>query len=648
MVSLLALAWTLSVSGVEVSVAPDQPVPHVYVDEPLIIEFKSTTESNQTVICQAEFARDQQSPTVINLGEIPLRAHAVYWHAVEGLPTDHGRYTISFRVNSNGATTEHRQTFCRIDRPDGVSGVPLAVQVAALDAKALQALQGLPSHRVRLRGDAASIEEQLRQARGAGFHVIMALDTGHLENPATAAQSLVQRVGDGVSRWDLDPADSFDKLAVVVKAIRETGSRAPVNLVVGDSENLSSLLQKGAGQYIQGCVYQPEPAARDRLPTVRAAAERAGYEGLPISAIPTVPAAAAADLGRQVTKQILRDFAAGAVEILADMPLLFDAGEFKEGYVYCSALMHRLDRAVFMGEMEVTPPVTALVFRAGAKWIMALWIDEGAKEITLNLGKVTDLALTDALNNALPTPQRSQEAVTLVVTPEPLYLSGRGGSVPGQAACRRARREAQAFAENADYQKRLPPEMIDLVKKIVSGAPAKLDHLDFFALLRALPDLEGQWHAGRLPRGTAAPALASLARIARALCVCEEERAEPFIEPLKETLARCSEYQSKYVTSSGNSAGVHERGDWLLSEVHRLTAEAELVAENGMNIEAAAVAALAEWRARGLEFAAKAAPLSEPDKVALAETEAKETKEKSEKSPPKPAGKAAVSKKKKS
>ena len=39
--------------------------------------------------------------------------------------------------------------------------------------------------------------------------------------------------------------------------------------------------------------------------------------------------------------------------------------------------------------------------------------------------------------------------------------------------------------------------------------------------------------------------------------------------------------------------------------------EAESLATGGAKIEADAVAALAEWRARGLEFAAKAGPLSD-------------------------------------
>jgi hypothetical protein len=79
---------------------------------------------------------------------------------------------------------------------------------------------------------------------------------------------------------------------------------------------------------------------------------------------------------------------------------------------------------------------------------------------------------------------------------------------------------------------------------------------------------------------------------------------------MNDMLARAREMQSLYLTGTVGMEQPYHRGDWLLQEVKRLNDEAATLAENGARIEAAAVAALCEWRARALEFAAKAGPQS--------------------------------------
>jgi hypothetical protein len=107
--------------------------------------------------------------------------------------------------------------------------------------------------------------------------------------------------------------------------------------------------------------------------------------------------------------------------------------------------------------------------------------------------------------------------------------------------------------------------------------------------------------------------MAGMSRLARGLAVVEHEAGDAFLEPLQETLARCGEYQSLYLTSTGGAADARERGDWLLEEVNALTAEARQLAKRGRTIEADAVAAIAEWRARALSHASKAKPLGHYD-----------------------------------
>jgi LysM repeat protein len=100
--------------------------------------------------------------------------------------------------------------------------------------------------------------------------------------------------------------------------------------------------------------------------------------------------------------------------------------------------------------------------------------------------------------------------------------------------------------------------------------------------------------------------MAALTRVVRRVAVVEEGRGQTFLEPLQETLARCRQTSSLYLTRSAGSEAARLRGDWLLAEVNRLVSEAEALDAADRAIEAKAVAALAEWRAASLRYAATA------------------------------------------
>jgi hypothetical protein len=176
-------------------------------------------------------------------------------------------------------------------------------------------------------------------------------------------------------------------------------------------------------------------------------------------------------------------------------------------------------------------------------------------------------------------------------------------------------KEAQTFLSWNPQGEHLPPELVPTLRRMAGPSANPVDRLDLFTLLRAFPSIEEQWHAGKTPRSIAVPAMARLARIIRHLCVMEQEAGDPFIELLQDTLGKCSDYQSAYLTGCGGGGTEQERGDWLLGEVSRLMENAEALARDERPIEAAAAAALAEWRARSLEFAAKAAPLSSREPI---------------------------------
>jgi hypothetical protein len=320
-------------------------------------------------------------------------------------------------------------------------------------------------------------------------------------------------------------------------------------------------------------------------------------------------------LARRVVQHVVTGLAAGVTQ--TDIPADWIYGsDIGPAYVALCALAHRLNGASYVGELDLGENVQALGFRAGPQWMLVIWTSEGATDVSLKLENVTESALFDARGNLLDAPPLKDGAVALHVTGEPQFWTGKGGSFLFQVAQTVVRRKAVAFIESEDVKKCFSPELMEAVGKFARLEATGYSRIDFFSLLKLFPRIEELWHTGGARRSVAVPALAGLSRLARALCVLEQERGEPFVEPLQKTLANCGQFQSLYLTSSAGASETRERPDWLLERVGQLMAEAEQLAAEGRTVEASSVATLAEWRARALEIAAKAQPLSAPEREA--------------------------------
>ena len=292
-----------------------------------------------------------------------------------------------------------------------------------------------------------------------------------------------------------------------------------------------------------------------------------------------------------------------------DASLVYKDGEFGSGYVMLSAYARRLDRGVYVGKLAVgSGGGQAHAFRIDDSWCVVFWGPESRADVTLDVGDATDLSLADVYNNPLSPPVVVDGSLRMDAGPTPAFLSGRGGPVLNNAARQAAKREAEAFAADEAVTAELPSDLAAIVAKVARNNGSRLDRPEFFALVRAFPYLERQWHSGQISQASAVAAMAGLSRLTRHLCVVEQESGEKFIEPLQDTLGRCSQFESLYLTQSRATNGQEVRGDWLLSEVDRLVAEAEALDRVGRSIEANALATMAEWRARSLEFAADAVP----------------------------------------
>ena len=176
-----------------------------------------------------------------------------------------------------------------------------------------------------------------------------------------------------------------------------------------------------------------------------------------------------------------------------------------------------------------------------------------------------------------------------------------------QAAASMVRKEAEHIVRDEEFKSVLSPDLIDALGRLTTCTADMRTRFEFFSVIRVFPELESQWHAGRVATSAAVPLMARIDTLVRSLCVLQQETGEPFLEPLHETLAKCGQYQSLYLTGTGGAQASRPRGDWLMREVDSLVDEARDLVRQGRPIQADAVAALGEWRARSLQSMSKVA-----------------------------------------
>ncbi len=604
MIEVIALFAAFVSGAVQVTLAPDQPVPFVYTDDPLIVELKS--EADTPVTGHLEFTGDGGEVTRVEVPAADLRANGTFWFPVQGAPLEKGRYETRVILDAGGAPQESAHVFCRIERPERSYRAPLCVQVDAPTRESLLAFPGIPVRNLQFQTDLPDAAEIASRAAKAGFAISLMSDSEGIGE--SDLESVAEAVGDRVVEWVLDTGADVTAFESAVAGIHRGGCRAPIVIAAGTDEELRAYLESSSARQITA-VATPFLAGRnDAIASLRRAAEEAGLEGFPIHAMQADSAATDGGSGPSIVTSVVEAIAAGVSHCELDSTALYRGTSFGGSFVETSALVRHLDGARYLGRIPLAGDARAVVFRTGSGWRVVAWTGDESEEILMPVGATETVSLFDDCNNLLPEPSVEDGAVRLTLTREPLYLNGRSGDVIALAARDTSRSEARAFVNDDAFGGILPEEALNLVKTVTDSETGRTDRLTFFGLLRLFPILEQQWHDGEIPRETAVPAIASLARLVRSLCTLEQESGEPFIELLQETLARSGEYQSQYLTGAGGADDGRERADWLSSEISRLMAEAKSLAEEGREIEAVGVASLAEWRARSLEFAARAEP----------------------------------------
>lgn len=610
MCALLIIALLGAPADVQVCFAPDQPIPHVYVDDALALELTASADVNARVQVEIEDHAGETRPALDTA--VTLRAQGVRWLPLEGVALERGRYVARVRVEAGGEEHVSTHAFCRIDRPLPEVAPPVGARLSETDPAALQALRDLPLRQVRLDAAHPEMPEALDRAVQSKFRLSIGLALDPLENAAAVAKSIAERLGEPGPLWAVEPGSKASELDALTGDLRRGGSPVRLVLAARDAESLAAALASPAAAQASAVALAQSITAPADIAAFRLAAEQAGYEGMPVHLLDWGPAAETpADPGAKLIHGLLEGYATGAVYAEVDAATLYQAGGFTSAYVYLSAFAHRMNGSKYVGNLDAGKNGIAQVYRNGGDWLLVAWAPGEPTELVVSPADAERLRLTDAFNNPMPDPERVEGALTLMLTADPWYLSGTGGPVVAAAALATAGREARAFLAYKPFAELLPQEVQDILKALADPEAAGLDRPQLLALFPMFPLIEEQWHTGALPRDTAVPAMASLVRLVRALGQLEQETGEPFIGPLQDTLDRCAEYQSHYLVNSGGRPKAQARGDWLLAEVSRLVAEARALADEGRVNEAHVIATLAEWRARSLQHALHSAPREE-------------------------------------
>lgn len=611
--AIAAICVLLAAPTLDVSIAPDQPVPYVYADEPVILQIKSSEDVDATG--SVSITNINGDSVSISLPAIPLRANGAHWQPLDGAPSANGRYRMRIALGVDGSRIDRELVYCRIQRPGNEARAPVRVTVNKPAQSTLHALRGVPLREITLPITTPDIAGVVASAVSDGFQVTIALDAAAVSDIPSIAQ-LADKLGDGVGAWRVSvPEVGVEALEPLTAALKDAGSRGQLEVVLDSGlSNIDAYLRTGLARSAFKVLLPERKDAPSELPQLRTAFERAGYEGLRIQNILAADFAKNDDNDHwKVTRSIVSMQTPLGTSPEVDVNALYTDDAFGESYTFVSAMAHRLNGYTHFDELPMAQRARAVVFRQCDAWIMVLWAAAQPAVQSIPVGNAVDLVLTDADNNAVTLPEPQDGVLRLPLTGAPIYLSGKGGPILATTARTAAKREADGLAKDKSFPKNLPAEFIELIKPIAAAGFDRIDRVSFFALLRMFPLLEQKWHDGSIPRDVAVPAMASLSRLVRSLCVIEQDSGETFIELMADTIARCGDYQSQYLTSTSGSAEKHERADWLLAEVARLTAEAKQLNDGGCTIEAVGVASLAEWRARSLEFAKNANPLGTPE-----------------------------------
>jgi len=636
-------------AALEMTVAPDQPMPFVYSDDPLILEIYSDTEGQ--VSGSLEFTSiPGGEKTEVTVEPFHIHAKSGYWYAVEKAPAAKGYFNLGVNLACGADTLQKTFRYCRIDRPTLLQHLPVYAHCSGDNQTCvLPAVRSVGIGIIHFTAANEYLGALTDEVAHLGLHFILSLSPGELQKIPEYLKPVIEGKCENILRFEVD-CTGVD--ADCGAALREAGCPAGMSLVVKDANDFAQAMGQTSNlptRYVSLVASQWPDAEEVRR--IRYIAAQYGQEGSQIHvACPNwYPRSDEESPG--FLHRFFRYRAANASHVGLNASVLADDMGVQEMMAYLNGLALHFSGQSYVGNCLETAGVETPLFRNGADWLAVIWAKKRGTAIALPIDGAINLALYDAVGNVLELDASGKNGQAIECGPVPLYLKGTGGALLGRAAVNQLKAQTAHFLAQTELRGSLPPNVVELVQKIQAEPSSPASRLNFLELVGVLPWLEEQWHTRQLPKHVVVPAIMLLSDISKTMAIIEEDRGEVFLEPLSDTLARTEESQSLYLTGSAGTAKSRERGDWILAEVRRLVEEAEGLDLCGRKIEAGAVAALAEVRGQCLKSAAQAeiveetpglvpVPAPAPEAVATMEGEAEgpvETPKKEEKKEVKPA-----------
>ncbi len=360
MVALAAQLLVLFGAGqIEVRLAPDQPVPAVYIDEPLVVEFRSPVDAACTVDLRVDVPG--QETFRISLGDIRLAAGRPRWVSVDALPPLYGPHSVRILVREPDAEKEIHAQFHRIERPTMLDALPLCVNLDGFTEDLLYALRSVPIGALRLRAIDLDLFDEVKSARIAeGYGIHLRVDDAE-DVDLESLRGLARSIADGVGLWELSTSEGPLRLLDMARAIRSGARDAQVYAVVTDPAEFGEILSEDVYHEIEGAVLDAGGAELSSVEAFVPVAERAGFEKYPLR---WVSGAVTDDVGAHVVLQrVISAVSNGAAAVCLDAEDLYGEEGFGPLFDMLCAATRLLGPATSAGSIACGEDVRCEVFR---------------------------------------------------------------------------------------------------------------------------------------------------------------------------------------------------------------------------------------------------------------------------------------------
>lgn len=597
MVALAAytLAFALA-QTVEVRLAPDQPAPIFFTDEPLVVQVLADVNTVATPEIEAELPDGRRANW--SAGVLELAPERPKWLTMDGLPVLRGPHVFFVRTAPGEPPVE--RALVRIDRPvpSNTDGAIIALAwpspAARYAAQCVGAGVQVPLEWTGLDAEVANFT----QPGNGPIHVRITASNGrHPRSVESAATALGARV----DLWSVGGAISPREALREAAAVRTVS--AQWGLCIGTPREAAAVLARASELPPQTILCAPEDAA-----SIAATAARAGIERMPLLIeLPAAITGTAQDLLGSLVESAM---APGRSALIAQESIETPEGFTGALSVLAAARLH-LAGAKNLGRITEPGANESWIFRLGPAatpdtWCVVTIVRDAASGMAaLAPGEGAVWNVLDGYGNPLGDAGRPDGKIVLPSSSaDAWYVRGAGGSILREALAARVRALAAPHVAYTGELAAVAPETVSTVEALANYQYPAPVRLHFFSLLRSLPALEEGWRRGIVETRYAIPMIRDFAVMAELLAVLEQELNEPLLEPLDKTMDTCTEWMQRFSEPADASAMSAQRFAFLRDEVTRLVDEARALDAVARPIEAKAIAALAEWRARTLEPAA--------------------------------------------